>query len=216
MKQIIDKELVEKAIADLKADGKKVTLMALHGALGHRGSMSTLVKIKAELEAEAQPVRDSEEGLQAFREIWALAREEGRRQQESVNAGLQQDIQTLARENERLEGEATASANEAREFQKAKLHAETELADVKRQLAKSQDSLIQANKETQAALEKFAAEQAAHQGTHQELKKAIKKAHELELDLVRTRALLDAQSGQSKTPAAVSPKAVRGKSPGIR
>jgi chromosome segregation ATPase len=203
MKQIIDKESVEKAITDLKASGKKVTLMALHGALGHRGSMSTLVKIKAELEAEAQPVRDSEEGLQAFREIWALAREEGRRQQESVNAGLQQDIQTLARENERLEGEATASANEAREFQKAKLHAETELADVKRQLAKSQDSLIQANKETQAALEKFAAEQAAHQGTHQELKKAIKKAHELELDLVRSRALLDAQSGQSGTSAAV-------------
>jgi len=35
MKQIIDKEMVEKAIADLKASGKKVTLMALHGALGH-------------------------------------------------------------------------------------------------------------------------------------------------------------------------------------
>jgi len=205
MKQIIDKESVEKAIADLKASGKKVTLMALHGALGHRGSMSTLVKIKAELEANAQPVHDSEEGLQAFREIWALAREEGRRQQESVNAGLQQDIQTLARENERLEGEATASTNEARELQKANLHAQAELDGVKRQLAKSQESLIQANKETHAALEKFAAEQAAHQGTHHELKKAIEKAHELELNLVRTRALLDAQNGQSGAPAAAKP-----------
>jgi len=176
--------------------------------------MSTLVKIKAELEANAQPVNDSEEGLQAFREIWALAREEGRRQQESVNAGLQQDIQTLARENERLEGEAAASANQASELQKAKLHAEAVLEDVKRQLARSQESLIQANKETQAALEKFAAEQAAHQGTHQELKNAIKKAHELELDLVRSRALLDAQGGQSGAPAAGSPTAVRSKSPG--
>ena len=213
MKQIIDKESVEKAIADLKANGKKVTLMALHGALGHRGSMSTLVKIKAELEAKAQPVNDSEEGLQAFREIWALAREEGRRQQESVNAGLQQDIQTLARENERLEGEATASANQTSELQKAKLHAEVALDDLKRQLARSQESLIQANKETQAALEKFAAEQAAHQGTHQELGKAIEKAHELELDLVRSRALLDAQGGQSGAPAAASPTAARGKSP---
>jgi ElaB/YqjD/DUF883 family membrane-anchored ribosome-binding protein len=162
---------------------------------------------------DAQPVNDSEEGLQAFREIWALAREEGRRQQESVNAGLQQDIQTLARENERLEGEATASANQASELQKAKLIAEAALDDVKRQLARSQESLIQANKETQSALEKFAAEQASHQGTHQELKKAIEKAHGLELDLVRSRALLDAQSGQSGAPAAVSPAAARGKSP---
>jgi chromosome segregation ATPase len=213
MKQIIDKESVEKAIADLKANGKKVTLMALHGALGHRGSMSTLVKIKAELEANAQPVNDSEEGLQAFREIWALAREEGRRQQESVNAGLQQDIQTLARENERLEGEATASANQASEVQKAKLNAEAALDDVKRQLARSQESLIQANKETQAALEKFAAEQTAHQGTHQELKTAIEKAHELELNLVRARALLDAQDGQNGVAAAVAPITTRGKSP---
>ena len=88
--------------------------------------------------------------------------------------------------------------------------------DVKRQLARSQESLIQTNKETQSALEKFAAEQAAHQGTHQELKKAIEKAHELELDLVRSRALLDAQGGQSGAPAAVSPTAARGKTPGNR
>ena len=85
--------------------------------------------------------------------------------------------------------------------------------DVKRQLARSQESLIQANKETQSVLEKLAAEQAGHQGTHQELKQAIQKAHELELDLVRSRALLDAQSVQSGTPAAVSPTAARGKSP---
>jgi hypothetical protein len=130
-----------------------------------------------------------------------------------VNAGLQQDIQILARENERLEGEATASANQASELQKARLSAEAVLDGVKRQLAMSQESLIQANKETQSALEKFAAEQAAHQGTHQKLKKAIEKAHELELDLVRSRALLDAQSGQSGAPAAGSPTAARSKSP---
>ena len=136
--------------------------------------------------------------------IWALAREEGRRQHESVNTGLQQDIQTLARKNERLEGEAPASASQASELQKAKLNAEAVLDDVKRQLARSQASLIQANQETQAALEKFAAAQSAHQSTHQELKKAIEKAHELELNLVCSRALLDAQSGQSRTSAALS------------
>jgi len=75
-------------------------------------------------------------------------------------------------------------------------------------------SLIQAGKETQSALENFVAEQAAHQGTHKELKQAIQKAHELELDLVRSRALLDAQGGQTGEPAAGSPTAARSKSPG--
>jgi len=212
MKQIIDKELVQKAIADLKGSGKKVTLMTLHGALGHRGSMSTLVRIKAELEAEAQPGDDSNEGLQAFREVWALAREEGRRQLESVNAGLQEDLQTLARENERLQGEAIAAANKANDFQAAKAEAEVELAKVKLLLANSQAALIQAGKETQSGLEKVAAEQSAHQSTQQELKQVIEKAHEYELEMVRCRALLDA-SGHGGSSAVASPTVGRGKSP---
>jgi chromosome segregation ATPase len=198
MKQVLNKELVKKAIEDLKANGKKVTLVALHAALGNRGSMSTLVQLKAELESADHPVTDSEEGLKAFREVWALAREEGRKQQEAVITDLQNDLKTLVQENERLEGAATASANQVDEFKQAKLDSEAALANAKALLAKNQEALIQAGQETKAALEKVAAEQTAHQSTQQELAKAIQKAHALELEVVRFRTLLDAQAGRVK------------------
>jgi hypothetical protein len=63
MKQIITKEEVGKAIIDLVGQGKKPTLAALHAALNNRGSMSTLVRLKAEIEAASQPAGDSPEGL---------------------------------------------------------------------------------------------------------------------------------------------------------
>jgi len=198
MKQVLNKELVKKAIEDLKANGKKVTLVALHAALGNRGSMSTLVQLKAELESADHPATDSEEGLKAFREVWALAREEGRKQQEAVITDLQNDLKTLVLENERLEGAATASANQVEEFKQAKLDSEAALANAKSLLAKNQEALIQAGQETKAALEKVAAEQTAHQSTQQELAKAIQKAHALELEVVRFRTLLDAQAGRVK------------------
>jgi chromosome segregation ATPase len=198
MKQVLDKELVKNAIEALKASGKKVTLVALHAALGNRGSMSTLVQLKAELESADQPDNDSEEGLKAFREVWALAREEGRRQQETVITDLQSDLKTLVLENERLEGAATAAANQVEEFKQTKLDSEAALANAKSLLAKNQDALIQAGKETKVALEKVAAEQAAHHSTQQELAKAIQKAHALELEVVRFRTLLDAQAGRVK------------------
>jgi hypothetical protein len=56
MKQIITNEEVSKAMADLATQGKKPTLSALHAALNNRGSMSTLVRLKAEIEAAAQPM----------------------------------------------------------------------------------------------------------------------------------------------------------------
>jgi len=198
MKQVLNQELVKKAVQDLKASGKKVTLIALHAALGNRGSMSTLVQLKTELESAEQPASDSDEGLKAFREVWSLAKEEGRRQQETVIADLQSDLKTLALENERLDGVATAAANQAEDFKQAKLEAEAALVKAKSLLAQNQEALIQAGKETKAALEKVASEQSAHQNTQQELAKAIQKAHALELEVVRFRTLLDVQTGRPK------------------
>jgi chromosome segregation ATPase len=198
MKQVLTKELVKKAMDDLKTGGKKITLTTLHAALDNRGSMSTLVQMKAELEAAAQLPNDSDEGLRAFREVWAMAKEEGRKQQNSVVADLQKDLEVLAQENERLEGAATAAANQADDARKARLELETELAKVKSQLAQNQESLIQAGTDTKAALERLAGEQAAHQITRLELAKIIQKAHEFELELVQCRTRLDHQSGRAK------------------
>jgi len=205
MKQIITKELVEKAIADLKAGGKKITLTTLHAALGNRGSMTTLLQIKAELKAAAQPVADSDEGLKTFREVWALAKEEGRKLQEAVIADLQEDIKSFSLENERLEGVATAAETRADEAIQAKLDAEAALAKEKSQLAENQEGLIQTGKETRGALEKLAAEQAAHQKTQQELRFAIEKAHALELDILRLRALQEGKSGRSPAKTKTKP-----------
>jgi len=48
MKQVLTKQDVVKALAELSAKGKKATLAMLHAAVGNRGSMSTLVRIKGE------------------------------------------------------------------------------------------------------------------------------------------------------------------------
>jgi hypothetical protein len=109
MKQIITKEEVSKAIADLVGQGKKPTLAALHAALNNRGSMSTLVRLKAEIDAAAQPVADSADGLRAFREVWALAVDEGRQQQEAILLEVRESVKALAAENERFEGVAIAA-----------------------------------------------------------------------------------------------------------
>jgi len=92
MKQILIKEDVVKVIGDLVGQGKKPTLAALHAALNNRGSMSTLVRLKAEIEAAAQPVTDSPDALKTFRDVWALAVEEGRQQQSAVLAELRESI----------------------------------------------------------------------------------------------------------------------------
>src|ERR1017187_9922873 len=103
MKQVLTKQDVVKALAELSAKGKKATLAMLHAAVGNRGSMSTLVRIKGEIEAEAQPVEDSAEALHAFREIWALAVEQGRKQQESVLFECRESLKVLCAENERFD-----------------------------------------------------------------------------------------------------------------
>jgi hypothetical protein len=84
MKMLLSKEDVEKAMAELVAKGRKVTLATLHAALGNRGSLSTLVRLKAEIETPSAATQDSEEALNAFRQVWGLAQSEARKQQEVV------------------------------------------------------------------------------------------------------------------------------------
>ena len=214
MKQILTKEEVGKAIRDLVSQGKKPTLAAVHAALNNRGSMSTLVRLKAEIEAAAQPVTDSSEGLKAFREVWALAVDEGRKQQEIVLAELRESIKALATENERLEGMAMAAQNQAGELELAKSRAETELRQVRAQadgeFKQSKTALADATAQAAGALQKLAEAQTTHAGQigalQAELTAAVRKAHELELQLVRATALLEAKGIQ---PAGVEPRKAR-------
>jgi chromosome segregation ATPase len=213
MKQIITKEEVIKATADLATQGKKPTLSALHAALNNRGSMSTLVRLKAEIEATAQIMTDSPDGLKAFRDVWALAVEEGRQQQEAVLLELRESVKALAAENERLEGTALAAQNRAGELEHAKSRAETELAQFKIHVEgeQKQARTAQAEATTQAAaaLQNLAETRASHAAQmaalQADLTAAVRNAHELELNLVRAEAVLEAKginqaTGESRKP----------------
>jgi hypothetical protein len=77
MKQVLTRDEVARAIKDLESHGKKVTCTSLHAALGNRGSMSTLLRLKAEIEGTPAPIADSPAALKLFREVWVSAVAEG-------------------------------------------------------------------------------------------------------------------------------------------
>jgi hypothetical protein len=132
MKQVLTRDEVAKAMGGLSGkSGKRPTLAAIHAALGGKGSMTTLIRLKNEVEAAAQSVTDSDEGLKAFREVWALAVQEGRQQQESVIAEMRENLQTVLVENERLEGTAASAIERATALEQAKAQAESASAQLK-------------------------------------------------------------------------------------
>ena len=163
MKQILSKDDVAKAMSNLAAQGKKPTLAILHAALQHRGSMSTLIRLKAEIEAAAQPATDSPEALKTFREVWALAVEEGRGQQEAVITELRETVKTLSAENERLDGTAIAAQERADELQRACARLESDFkratAAAERRVSEAQEETLKAKNQTADALQSLAKNQ---------------------------------------------------------
>lgn len=107
MKTLITIDEVRSAVLALKSAGRKVTLASIHAQLGHRGSMTTLVKLKAQIDApEEQSGSDSPEALEAFREVWALAMEQGRCEGRERLAAAQDAQDALSGEVSRLEAQA--------------------------------------------------------------------------------------------------------------
>lgn len=207
MKPVITKEEVGKAISQLVGQGKKPTLATLHAALGNKGSMSTLVRLKAEIDAEAQPATDSPEALAAFREVWALAHDEGRKGQELVTADLRDSLKAIAAENERLEGATAAAQKHAIDLEEAKSKAEAELNQFRisadRELSQSMSTMREAGLQTAKALQELADVRGAH-ATHvaalsADLTIAQRNAHDFELQLVRARALLESKGQASES-----------------
>ena len=201
MKQLITKEEVGDAIRQLIGQGKKPTLVALHAALENKGSISTFVRLKGEIDAEAQRSTDSPDALEAFREVWDLARAEGRTEQEQAVAELRDNLRSLASENERLEGMAAAAQKRATDFEGQKFKAETELGlfriSAERDLSRAASTMRDSGIQAETALRELADARSAHAtqvATLQaELTAAHRSAHEFELQLVRARALLEAK-----------------------
>jgi hypothetical protein len=197
MKQILAKEDVERAMADLSAKGRKTTLAALHAALDHRGSMSTLIRLKAEIEAPPSAPHDSEEALNAFRQLWNTAQEDARKQQGATIADLQETLKMLATENERLDGVAAAAERRCAELEQAKSAAETEALQIRAKLegeiSRAQGASSDANAQAARALEKLAKAQSDHAielaDLQRKLSDALAKAHDQEIQLVRAETL---------------------------
>jgi chromosome segregation ATPase len=206
MKPVLTKETVAKALEALKAQGKKTTLSTLHAALGNRGSLSTLLKLKAEVEGVASSPADSPTGLNLFRELWSLATTEGRQQAEQSLAQAREELTALVNENERLDGIALAAEERAKELERAKASLETELHEVKHALAKEQQvlqaELLKATEQASQTIQKLAEERSAHAAElmtlRDELASGVRKAHELELELVRIRAVAELQNPIAK------------------
>jgi hypothetical protein len=201
MKSILTKADVEKAKASLLSQGKRPTLAALHAALDNRGSMTTLVEIKAEIDAAKNTQVDSPEALESLRNIWALARAEERKEQEGQLAELRECIAALSNENQRLEGTSAAAEKRAGDMSEAKSQAEAALqllrTNADRDLALATTAMRESGSEATRALRELAEERSARAtqvaALRSELTSAQLHAHEFELQSVRARALLDAQ-----------------------
>jgi cell division protein FtsB len=202
MKQVLNKEEVAQAIAELGAKGKKPTLTMLHAALGNRGSLTTLVKLKAEIEAGTGQAPESSEALEAFRKVWRAALEEGQAHQEALVTEARETIKVVCAENERLDARVAAAEASVAQLKDAKSHAELELGRVRGEAA---DELSRTKTALSDALQKLTAAQTAHAAEvsrlRSDLDAALMKAHNAELDLARAQARAQAfleARGQTK------------------
>ena len=189
MKAVLTKEDVQKAIESLKKSGKKPTLASIHAALGNRGSITTLIKLKAEIEADSVHREDSEAGLKAFRELWDLAVEEGRRQKENELADMQQSIDAMLSESQTMEGQLAATTERMTELEAQRDSMVSELAKSNEQVIAARAAGEQHAQKLAAALEKMGDMQVAHGSEISKLRDQLAdvqvKAHETELKLAR-------------------------------
>ena len=196
MKAILTKDDVAGAIEKLKAAGKKPTLQAIHAALGNRGSISTLVRLKGEIEAGAVAVKDDETGLQAFRELWAQAVEEGRKAKEAEVAELQEALDATADEAEKAEGETLAAREKLAAVEAQRDALISDLAASNAALTASRAEGAGHAEKIAAVLERVAKLQEDHAAAlakaGAELATEHDRAHKLEIELAKLQAVSEA------------------------
>src|SRR5581483_779865 len=185
------------AIDKLTAQNKRVTLAAVHAVLDHRGSMTTLIKLKAEIDALGQSDVDSSEALAAFRQVWHLARNAEYKQRETQLAELRENITMIGLENERLKGVAAGGEARLNQLGEEKRALEQELRRIVSNAEATAYSMREATASAGKALRELADLRAAHAaeltGIRSELAATEQRAHDFELRLTRANALLEAK-----------------------
>lgn len=195
MKAIINKQDIATAIEELKASGRKTTIANIHAALGGRGSLTTIVKLKAEIEADGVAANDSEEGLKAFRDLWALAREEGRKAGEAEAAELRAGLDTMASEAGRLETEVETSTRRVVEIATQRDNLVADLSRANEQTIAARAAGEQAASKLAETLSKLTDMQTSHlaesKASADRLADCQARGHQLELQLARTEEQRD-------------------------
>ena len=196
MKTILTRDDVAAAITKLKAAGKKATLKTIHAALDNRGSISTLVRLKAEVEAGAVAERDSEEGLRAFRDLWALAISEGKKVKEAEIAELREALDATADEAEKAQGETLAVRERLVAVEAQRDSLISDLAAANAALTASRVDGSEHSTKIADVLERLAKLQETHAADRQRLEQEIRaehdRAHKLEIELAKLQAVSDA------------------------
>jgi hypothetical protein len=200
MKAVITKEDVSKAMAEIRGKGKEPTFALLHAALNYRGSMSTLTRLKSEVDADEQRVNETSEEMQAFRQIWAKAAGEGRKQEESLIAELQERVAALMGENERLECVTMAAQQRADELEKENHLAVDVMSQtrirIEGELSLAKSATAAASAQAANALQQLADTRSQVILLQGEVAAAVARAREIELKMARAQALLDAWTNQ--------------------
>lgn len=195
MQAVITKDDVAKAVADLTEQGKRPSATAIRALLG-RGSLSTVIKLKSELEAGASAAKESEEALRMFRSVWDMAFQDGRKHSHDELQTVRDDLLSSAAELARLEGENALAVQQATDAKQQREAALAELALANEQVIAARAANETSANERAALSERIASLHEAHGRVVTELQRKIEasneRAHQLELELARALAVLEA------------------------
>lgn len=139
MKAIITTEDVAATIQQLRAAGKNPSIAAIHAALGNKGSLTTVMKLKRDVEQGTSPaVPDDSEALAHFRQLWQAAVSIGRQQRDVELAEQNDTVDALATENTRLEAACIGMGERISELSQQRDQLIADLAQAQRDVATAQ------------------------------------------------------------------------------
>jgi DNA repair exonuclease SbcCD ATPase subunit len=195
-RSVLTLEEVEKALTTLRQkEGREPSTRALHAAVGNRGSMTTLLKMKRDLDKPpgVAPGADPEQVAQ-FNALWAAAKTVGRAEREEEVRRLQEELDTVMAEAERMEGEIVEARQQGAEIAAVRDRLIAENAAAHQELTAARAAGEQQTQKTAAALERLSTLQAAHaqelSALGEQLRQAEKSQHETALSQARTEGQL--------------------------
>ena len=209
MKQIVNRKDVERAIDDLTKTGKKATIASIHASVGGRGSLTTILKLKQEIDAERNLEKDKAKVLEVFHQLWPLALDEARQECTAEIEDMRSTIQALANENEAMEGSASVHEDAIRKVADQRDSLMLELSESNKQLTATRANADQYVQQLAAMQEKMEALREAHESETAKLQNDMEFERErnrgLEIKCARAEAELGVAKEKAEPPKRPAP-----------